>query len=150
MTSPPKPGKPLSVRELQVLRLLADGLGYDQIGDRLGVKANTVKTTAGRLYVKLGVGNRAQAIVIGCYSGLIAPPATRATPPRPAAARLLPVTISRGTAARIEHVLEQAAAGARLTPALQSHAATALADLQGARDRGTPTIPTQRTRDSRP
>lgn len=52
----------LTVRELDVLRLLADGLTNPQIAQRLIVSAGTVKTHTLSIYRKLDVNNRTQAI----------------------------------------------------------------------------------------
>jgi LuxR family transcriptional regulator, maltose regulon positive regulatory protein len=54
--------EPLSARELEVLRLLAEGLSYRQIADRLIVAQGTVQAHCGSIYGKLGVNNRTQAL----------------------------------------------------------------------------------------
>ena len=46
---------PLSQRELEVLRLAADGLTYEEIGAALGIAARTAKEYCDRLRAKLGV-----------------------------------------------------------------------------------------------
>jgi LuxR family maltose regulon positive regulatory protein len=51
----------LSVREQEVLRLLADGLSNAEIAERLVVTPGTVKRHLHNLYSKLGVENRTQA-----------------------------------------------------------------------------------------
>lgn len=53
---------PLSDRELEVLRLLAAGLSNREIGDRLFVAVNTIKTHLRNIYGKLYVRNRTQAM----------------------------------------------------------------------------------------
>lgn len=55
--------KPLSERELDVLRLLAQGLSNTAIADRLVVSVGTVKSHVHHIYGKLGVQSRTQAIL---------------------------------------------------------------------------------------
>lgn len=52
----------ISARECEVLALLAEGHSTRAIGERLFVSPNTVKTHLARLYEKLDVGNRTQAV----------------------------------------------------------------------------------------
>lgn len=52
----------LSEREQQVLALLADGLLYKEIGDRLGITTGTIKQHIHRIYEKLHVQNRTEAV----------------------------------------------------------------------------------------
>ncbi len=54
--------EPLSARELEVLRLLADGLTYAEIARRLAVSLNTTRFHVKSIYSKLGVAKRAAAI----------------------------------------------------------------------------------------
>jgi LuxR family maltose regulon positive regulatory protein len=54
---------PLSERELEVLRLFAEGLTNQEIADRLFISLGTVKAHSSNIYRKLDVRNRAQAIV---------------------------------------------------------------------------------------
>ncbi|GCD88938.1 response regulator transcription factor [Nocardioides sp. LS1] len=61
----------LTPREQQVLSLLAEGLGSAEIGARLYLGESTVKTHIGRIYHKLGVTNRAQALVAAMRLGLL-------------------------------------------------------------------------------
>lgn len=62
----------VSPRERQVLALLAEGLSNDEIAGRLFVSPNTVKTHLARLYDKLGVARRTQAVAKARELGLIA------------------------------------------------------------------------------
>lgn len=57
------PPGPLSERETEVLVLLAQGLTNRQIAESLFLSPETVKTYVSRLYAKLGVSNRASAVV---------------------------------------------------------------------------------------
>src|ERR1022692_2015941 len=52
----------LSKRELEVLALMAEGLSNDEIARRLFVSLNTIKTHSSRLFEKLDVSRRTQAI----------------------------------------------------------------------------------------
>ena len=63
--------EPLSEREVEVLRLLADGLDNSQIGGELHLSAATVKREVSSILTKLGVANRVQAAIRGVQSGLI-------------------------------------------------------------------------------
>ena len=53
----------LSVRELQVLRLLAKGLANKQIGRALGITERTVKVHVGHVFRRLGVTDRTSAAI---------------------------------------------------------------------------------------
>ena len=52
----------ISDREYEVLELLAEGLSNKEIANRLFVSPNTVKTHVARLYEKLEVSRRTQAV----------------------------------------------------------------------------------------
>jgi putative nucleotidyltransferase with HDIG domain len=62
---------PLSKRETMVLRELARGKVYKQIGADLGLAASTVRSHLHRIYEKLGVGDRAQAVLRATEMGWI-------------------------------------------------------------------------------
>ena len=62
----------LSRRELDVLQLMADGLSNQEIADRLFVSLNTIKTHVSRLFEKLEVKRRTQAIEVAKKKGIIA------------------------------------------------------------------------------
>lgn len=52
----------LSKRELEVLQLMAEGLSNHQIAERLFVSLNTIKTHSGKVFEKLEVQRRTQAV----------------------------------------------------------------------------------------
>ncbi len=52
----------ISERELEVLQLMSQGMSNQEIGDALFVSLNTVKTHAARIFEKLEVQRRTQAI----------------------------------------------------------------------------------------
>lgn len=62
----------LTPRELEVLRLIAEGLSNKEMAERLFVSENTVKTHASRVFDKLGASRRTQAVQIAKRQGLIA------------------------------------------------------------------------------
>ncbi len=62
---------PLSEREIEVLRLLATGVGNREIGELLFVSENTVKTHVVHIIGKLGVSDRVQAAVWAARIGLL-------------------------------------------------------------------------------
>jgi DNA-binding CsgD family transcriptional regulator len=61
----------LSARELQVLRLAAEGNTGPEIAERLFVSPATIKTHFQHIYEKLGVGDRAAAVAHALRIGLI-------------------------------------------------------------------------------
>jgi len=58
-------GPDLTLRERQVLDLIAEGLTNRQIGERLGLAEKTVKNYVSELLAKLGMERRTQAAVYG-------------------------------------------------------------------------------------
>jgi DNA-binding CsgD family transcriptional regulator len=61
----------ITPREHEILGLIAAGLSNREIGERLFVSENTVKTHSSRLFDKLGAKRRVQAILKGQELGLI-------------------------------------------------------------------------------
>ena len=55
----------LTVRELEILELIAAGLSNREIADRAHVSENTVKTHTSRVFDKLGAERRTQAVQLG-------------------------------------------------------------------------------------
>jgi DNA-binding CsgD family transcriptional regulator len=61
----------LTPRELEILGLIAQGLSNREIGEKLFVSENTVKTHSSRVFEKLSVNRRVQAVQKGKELGLI-------------------------------------------------------------------------------
>ena len=61
----------LTIREMDVLELLAVGLPNKEIGDRLVITERTVKFHVSSILGKLGAGNRTEAVSIAVQQGLI-------------------------------------------------------------------------------
>jgi DNA-binding CsgD family transcriptional regulator len=61
----------ITPREHEILGLIAGGLSNREIGEKLFVSENTVKTHSARVFEKLGVGRRTQAVQEGRRLGLI-------------------------------------------------------------------------------
>ncbi|MGC4107314.1 MAG: LuxR C-terminal-related transcriptional regulator [Thermomicrobiales bacterium] len=78
--SPPAPRKAeavpgmesLTPREREVLALLASGAANAEIADRLSLSPRTVSTHLSRIYDKLDITNRAEAVVLAIRSGIVA------------------------------------------------------------------------------
>lgn len=61
----------LSKRELEVLELMASGLSNNEIAQKLFVSLNTVKTHSSKLFEKLEVSRRTQAVESAKRKGII-------------------------------------------------------------------------------
>src|SRR5215510_11952114 len=61
----------LSPREIEVLRMIAEGLGNKEIASKLGISDHTVKFHISSIFAKLGASSRTEAVTIGIRKGLI-------------------------------------------------------------------------------
>ncbi|MEV0663984.1 response regulator [Actinomadura luteofluorescens] len=63
----------LTPREKEVLRLVGGGLSNTELAAHLHLSEATVKTHVTRIFAKLGLRDRAQAVVVAYESGLVTP-----------------------------------------------------------------------------
>ena len=61
----------LTPRQLEIVGLLTEGLSNKQIGQRLYLSEDTVKTQLKRAFIKLGAENRVEAAMTAVKLGLI-------------------------------------------------------------------------------
>jgi two-component system, NarL family, response regulator YdfI len=61
----------LSPREIEILRMIAEGLGNKEIASKLSLSDHTVKFHISSIFAKLGAANRAEAVTLGIRQGLI-------------------------------------------------------------------------------
>lgn len=61
----------LSEREIEVLRLVAKGFSVQEVGDMLSLSGNTVKTYVRRIYKKLSVNSRTEAVYEARIMGIL-------------------------------------------------------------------------------
>jgi DNA-binding NarL/FixJ family response regulator len=69
--SPSPTEETLSPRELEVLAMMAEGLGNKAIATALGISGHTVKFHLASVFAKLGAGSRTEAVTIGVRRGLV-------------------------------------------------------------------------------
>jgi DNA-binding NarL/FixJ family response regulator len=62
---------PLSARETEILRLIAKGLSFDTVGELLGISPHTVVTHVKKIYRKLAVNSRGEAVYEAGQMGLL-------------------------------------------------------------------------------
>lgn len=67
----PPADQPLTAREIEILGMMAEGLGNKRIAARLGISAHTVKFHVASLFTKLDARTRTEAVTIGLRRGLI-------------------------------------------------------------------------------
>jgi DNA-binding CsgD family transcriptional regulator len=68
-----RPRIELTARQRSVLELIVRGESVKQTARTLGIAVKTVENTQSRLYRRLGVRNRSQAVAVAMQSGLVAP-----------------------------------------------------------------------------
>jgi two-component system, NarL family, response regulator YdfI len=61
----------LTPREIEVLRMIAEGLGNKEIASKLRISDHTVKFHISSIFAKLGASSRTEAVTIGIRGGLI-------------------------------------------------------------------------------
>jgi DNA-binding NarL/FixJ family response regulator len=69
----PESPETLTEREVDVLRLLAEGYANKEIARDLGIGEKTVKTHVSNILAKLGVQSRTQAALYAVHIGLVSP-----------------------------------------------------------------------------
>ncbi len=65
------PGETLTVREREVLQLMAQGLPNKLIASRLNISLHTVKFHVASILAKLGAGSRTEAVTLGARNGYV-------------------------------------------------------------------------------
>lgn len=64
-------GSTLTEREIEILRLMANGASNKQIAVRLSISSHTVKTHVSNIYQKLEVNDRAEAVAKAIRKGIL-------------------------------------------------------------------------------
>ena len=72
---PPQGLDELTPRELEILRLIVDGLSNAEIGAELYITDTTVKTHVTHILQKLDLRDRVQAVVLAYQTGFLEPDA---------------------------------------------------------------------------
>ena len=70
LADPTPTPKELTEREIETLKLVAQGLGNKEIAAELHISENTVKTHVRHILEKLGLSNRAEAAAYAVKTGL--------------------------------------------------------------------------------
>ena len=70
-TLPTLPVQALTPREIEVLGMLAEGLGNKAIARRLNISEHTVKFHVSSIFTKLNASSRTEAVTLGARQGLI-------------------------------------------------------------------------------
>lgn len=71
-TRAPQPeSNPLSTRETEILQLLAKGMSFNEIGEILGISPHTVTAHIKKIYRKLAVHSRGEAVYEATQMGLL-------------------------------------------------------------------------------
>lgn len=71
------PGRSLSAREVEILKLMASGLASRQMAERLHLSVNTLRNCIQTIFSKLDAHSRLDAVMIAMRQGLIEPGASR-------------------------------------------------------------------------
>jgi DNA-binding NarL/FixJ family response regulator len=61
----------LTAREVEILKMLATGMANKQIAYKLGISEKTVRNHVSNMYEKLGIYDRAQAVLYAVRKGLV-------------------------------------------------------------------------------
>lgn len=66
---PPKTASPFSTRELEVLKLVSEGLTNKEIAYRLGLSERTIQFHLNSIFNKTGTSSRTEAVVVAMKQG---------------------------------------------------------------------------------
>jgi NarL family two-component system response regulator YdfI len=69
--TPLRSAQALTPREIEVLRMMAEGLANKAIAARLHISEHTVKFHVGSIFAKLHAGSRTEAVTLGARQGLV-------------------------------------------------------------------------------